>query len=753
MAGTVMSDRAMLSAAIEYAERLKWRVLPLWPVRRGLCACGVSGCSNPGKHPLGPLVHNGVHGASTNVSTITSWWSAWPDANIGLAAGDDWWALDVDGPAGAATLDALVDQFGPLPETVIQQTGKGRHFLFAMNGVTVRNRVKLRAGLDTRSSGGLIVAEPSRHISGSQYVWEVGTGPYDVPIALPPSWLLDLITSTANTTGYELPAQIKEGERNARLASLAGSMRSRGATADEILAAITAVNHSRCRPPLDDFELRKIAESIARYEPQVVLPEPEIDVSQLIQPAHLDDAPPVSDLPLSPERHAPDGLITDLGNARRLARRHGHLLRWSPASDWLYWTREVWVPDEARRVYSLAKEIVDDLLEEVSHCEDENERERLMKSAVKCQAAPRINALPDLLRCEPGIYVNVDALDRDPYLLNCRNGTVDLRTGALRPHDRSDLLTKLAAVAFDDSAPCPTWTRFLERIFGGDRDLIEFVQRLMGYCATGSIREQILAIFHGGGQNGKSTLLEAVRRVLGEYVGHASTNTFMAQDRASSEVGYDLARLRGCRLVTVIESGEGRRLNEELIKQATGGDPIAARAPYRQGFTYVPTFKLLIAANHRPRVTGTDFALWRRLRLVPFDVTVPPEERDPLLLEKLLAESEGILAWIVQGAVSWNRDGLQAPDRVRVATEAYRSDQDVVQRFVDECCEKGAGLSEPARDLYAAFMSWAREGGESEVSTKRFGTRLGELGLTPSKSGSVRFWLGIRLRPPAEDAA
>ena len=296
----------------------------------------------------------------------------------------------------------------------------------------------------------------------------------------------------------------------------------------------------------------------------------------------------------------------------------------------------------------------------------------------------------------------------------------------------------------------PTFRAFLDRIFAGDRELEAFVQRFAGYSLTGSTAEQCFVILHGGGANGKSTLLELLRYVLGDYGANTSADVLMASSFARGP-DNEVARLRAARFVSAAESGEGRRLDEERVKRLTGGDTLTARFLYREHFEFTPTFKLWLCTNHRPEIRGTDDAIWRRVRLVPFNVTIPPHERDGDLPAKLRAEAPGVLRWAVEGALEWQAEGLRPPAIVMQATNDFRDESDIVGRFVDDECMVLPEASAKAAELYRRFIAWCKAAGEEPITQKALGLRLQSDGrFTRERSNRVRLWRGIGLTPDEE---
>ncbi len=466
--------------------------------------------------------------------------------------------------------------------------------------------------------------------------------------------------------------------------------------------------------------------------------------------------------------------LTDLGNARRLVRDHGRDLRHChPWRKWLVWDERRWKLDDsgepARRAKAVVWAMFDEAIvlireaqAELKSANDDEEKERaataklkrandLMKWAVKSESRERLAAVITVGESEPGVPILPADLDADRMLLNCANGTVDLRTGELREHRREDRLTALCPTAFDPDAKCPEWERALSNIFPatgdaaeepGNPQLIGFVQRLIGYCLTGSVDEQVLPILWGGGANGKTTVINAVADTVGpDYIMRAPPGFLMLSK--SERHPTELADLFGKRLVAMMESAEGRRLDEESAKALTGGDRIRARRMREDFWEFAPTHKIIVCTNHRPKIRGTDHGIWRRLRLVPFTAQFwNPDEpakagedrpehlrQDKQLAAKLRAQAPGILAWLVRGCLTWQREGLGNVEDVGTATADYRAEQDLLAAFLAECCLTGKSeYKVRSTPLYEAFRKWAEAGGERAVSRRDFGTAMTERG-------------------------
>lgn len=434
--------------------------------------------------------------------------------------------------------------------------------------------------------------------------------------------------------------------------------------------------------------------------------------------------------------------LTDLENAARFAETHGNDLRYvAKWRNWIVWDGQRWRRDDTGEVQRRAKETARDIYEATAAIKDSEKRTKQRKLALAAQSAKRIGAMIDLARSEPGIPVTPDLLDTDPWLLNVENGTLDLRTGGLRPHRPDDLITKIAPVRYEPGARCPTWDAFLRRVLGGDAELTRYMQKAVGYALTGDAREQCLFIAHGTGANGKTTTFTTVAAVIGGYAVHTPTETLLV--KRNDTIPNDVARLHGTRFVTAAEAECNRRLAEALVKQMTGGDKIAARFLHGEWFEFMPTFKLFLAVNHKPTVEGTDHAMWRRIRLIPFTVTIPESEQDKMLPEKLRAESMGILRWAVEGCLLWQQEGLEPPEVVAAATQDYRDEMDTAGGFIDECCVRDPQAETPPARLYDRYTQWCAGNGEKPMSKANLAARLAEKGFTRGRTKARRFWRGL----------
>jgi putative DNA primase/helicase len=441
--------------------------------------------------------------------------------------------------------------------------------------------------------------------------------------------------------------------------------------------------------------------------------------------------------------------LTDLGNAERFARDHGQDVRFVHSwGAWLIWDGRRWKRDSTEKINRLAKLTIRRIYAEAAEATEESSRSSIASWAKRSEANERIKAMIKLAQSEPQIAITHDALDADPYLFNCSNGTICLRTGKLHEHRREDLLTKISPVEYVENCPCPMWLQFLDRIMGSDVDLIAFLKRFSGYSLTGDTSEQCLASLYGFGANGKSTFIDCLAMAWGDYFQRAPTSLILKRNDGSEGIPNDVARLPGVRMAVTSEVEEGSRMAESRIKDLTGGDRLAARFLRMEFFEFVPTHKLWIVGNHRIFISGTDHGIWRRIMQIPFEVTIPEADRDPKLKEKLIAqELSGILSWCVTGCIEWQRDGLNPPDKVTAATEEYRAEMDTVGQFVEERCLCNPSAQIGKDSLYQEYRLWAEMSGLHALSINRFGRRLKEKGFRDDRSGGQRVWIGIKLQP------
>lgn len=694
---------SLLKAALKYANRYGWRVFPL-----------------DGKEPR---IKGGFRSATTDERAIKRWWTKWPDANIGIACDSEHGpiVIDLDEPkehevSGFKFLKTLeLPREGLVTRSAISREGRLHlYFLPMRDGTTLKRMIRplskkdRKVAIDILGDGGYVVAPPSIHPdTGEPYRWDA-----KIDLAPFPKRLFRFLQKGSITKiAPPLPTIIREGERDQLLTSLAGTMRRRGASPRAILEALRIENVSRVRPPLSDDQLRKIAKSIGAKDPE----------------------------------YAEENL-TDLGNARRFVTMHHERLRAvlsKKHNPWFVWQGTHWEPDRTGESMRLAKQTVRTIHLEAERITDEDKRGAFQQHAFKSEGAERIRAIVDLAKTEPEISIREDQLDRDSWLFNVQNGTLDLSTGRLLKHKKTDYITKLSPVEFQRDAHAPRWMQFLDDIFAGDAALIGFIQRALGYTLTGDIREHCLFFCYGQGRNGKSTFLETIRELLADYSLQADFATF--QSTRNDGPRHDLARMRGARMVSAIEARGDRSFDETVLKQMTGGDTVTARNLYESSFEFKPQFKLWLAANHLPLVREQTEAFWSRILMVPFTVIIPAHKRKKNLAKQLIKELPGILNWILEGCAEWRRHGLMAPDTVRKAISEYKEEYDVLSEFFKERCRLDFNEWTTRSALYQSFSDWWMETrGRNPLSHTVFNRMLSErTDIRPRKREGHRGWRGI----------
>ena len=408
------------------------------------------------------------------------------------------------------------------------------------------------------------------------------------------------------------------------------------------------------------------------------------------------DAAPTLELLLDTDRfHA-----TDTGNAMRFETLYRGEVHYSDKTGWLVWSGQRWERDSQEAAIGRAVRMVLAIGARAANL-DNKDMIRFMK---ECEGQRRLNAMTGIAKSQGSIPTSPDKFDADPWLLNVRNGTIDLKTGTLREHRREDLITKLAPVDYDPDAPCPLFDAFLQKV-QPDEEVRSFIQRTVGYALTGSIREDALNIWHGVGANGKSTLLGILHRMLDDYAQVMPAETLMTKKNEAHPT--EIARLRGARLVAAIETKAGRRFDESHVKSLTGGDPLTGRFMRQDFFDFMPSHKIFLAVNHLPEITDSTESFWRRVYLTPWEVTIPKEEQDDALEDKIVqAELPGVLAWAVRGCLDWQAHKLNPPAAVQVAKDEYRAEQDQLSLFIKAHLVLGKTLTVPVADLHKRYADW-----------------------------------------------
>ena len=453
--------------------------------------------------------------------------------------------------------------------------------------------------------------------------------------------------------------------------------------------------------------------------------------------------------------------LDDCGNAIRMCNQYGkdirHCEEWGK---WFIWDGTRWGEDKDNTIYYLAKKVSKSIYAEASMCADGKQSVEIAKFAHESSNNSRINAMVESAKSEHdySIPIRFETLDQDPYLLNLTNGTLDLRTCELLPHDQINMITKISQIEYHPEAQCPTWLQFLDRIFKGQTEkaeLISFLKRSCGYSMTGDTKEQVMFFLYGSGANGKSTFIDVIQHILGDYSAATESATFTTA--RGDSIRNDIARLVGMRFVSASENSTESLLDESLVKKLTGGEKISARFLHKEYFEFYPEFKIWWAFNHQPYIRDNTNSIWRRILLIPFEEIIPESEQDKDLAKKLHAEAPGILNWMIEGLKEYNVIGLLPPEKVAVTTKEYREDQDILHDFLHETCKISDNQSltlsgdmvEQASVLYTRYTEWFRLNGGSPkelLSSTKFGKLLLERGFQRSRNATGKWYHGLKLK-------
>lgn len=451
----------------------------------------------------------------------------------------------------------------------------------------------------------------------------------------------------------------------------------------------------------------------------------------------MDDSAPLGHARVNGEEIVPrPPEFSDEALALLFAQRHGGKLCYvAPWGQWLQWTGTRWKVDDTLLAFDLARATC---REASAACNDP-------RVASALASAKTVASVVRLSKADRKLAATVNQWDTNPWLLNTPDGVVELKTGTIRPHRAEDFITRITVVS--PGGECPIWNGFLKRATDGDVAMQKFLQRMAGYSLSGDTSAHALFFLYGTGANGKTVFLDAITGSMGDYHRTAPIETFTAS--SGDRHPTDLARLRGSRLVTAVETEEGRRWAESRIKQLTGGDTVAARFMRQDFFEFTPQFKLIIAGNHKPGLRTVDEAIRRRFHLLPFRVTIPAAERDLQLKDKLREEWPGILAWAIRGCLEWQQQGLAPPAAVVNATAVYLEAEDAIATWLEECCERDPQAWEASSMLFGSWKGWAENAEEFVGSTKRFVQLLEGRGFQPKKTRVARGFEGLRLIIPS----
>lgn len=755
--------RTAAQHTLDYALRYVAKNVPVFPVHyaeNGKCSCGDETCKSVGKHPAVPGAQTGGHKHATiEESQVHKWFGERGSRrgfNIGASLEDSGYiCLDVDPQHdGLKSLEELVRDNAPLPDTWVEETGedsegtRGQHYWFLTPpGKQFKKRaIAAYPGIDILANGYAIVA-PSLHASGVRY--ETLTSLDDVTEA--PEWILAmteevepeevLLGSTGEPTGIRPGRDVRKFLRHGGIAP--GSQRSMACKAARALwgiwidiedaADLVFAALQKCEWSGEDWTENQVRRLVVDEYSK--------------QPKALDN--PVSGVPLA----------TDLGRAYRLRSfARGNLKFDSSAAEWYTWDTTVWQanidgePDRLVHAMSMIE------LQEGQLSEEGADKR---KEALKCQSAATISNILRVAQKLPSIACTNQVFDTDLFLLNCSNCVVDLRNGQTREQRREDMMTKSCRFAYRPGASSELWDRVINEATSGNEDLLDFLQLAFGYAATGDTREDTFFYLHGPGGSGKTTILEAVARVMGSYATSADPETFML-----SQLGLglshraDLAALKDARLVTSSEIAQGSKFSTSTLNRLTGRDRISARIPYAKApIVFDPQWTLFFAANHFPAVPGATKrdGFWRRVKVVPFDHALPREQMNPVLPHLLTREEHGeaILAWIIKGAMRWWSDYasqnrmMKVPRIVTQKTAGMQEQEDELADFIETLTFDPDAMT-TRTELHQYYLGWCEHVGTKMPMKPRqfhpaFRSSVEGLDVDEAERRDARYWIGVAI--------
>jgi putative DNA primase/helicase len=678
--------KSMLECALWYANKRHWPVLPLWPGKKT------------------PMTTHGLLEATTNPAQINEWWAATPNAGIGVRTGTAAGVvvLDVDPRNGGdKSLAVMEEEHGKLPPTLTSMTGGGgNHYIFYVRGEAFK-KCEIAPGIEIQGENHYVVLPPSIHPSGKRYEWEdPRMGISDIP-----TWLRKLILEGGKqqANGNSMPVgKVGRGGRHAFLRAQAVRYRTRsGDDAETVFRKLQVDYELRCEhePPMEESELRGLADSAAAKFASA--PEPDYSIASRRE---------------------------DTSNAERFASRFASVTRYSrPTKRWLTWLETQWIDNAGNYAIEMAKTTARGIYQECVEMTDGKERAATAKWAETSLNHSRIAAMLELAKTDPRIHIDnfADIFDCNPWLINFTNGTFDVSTGELREHRITDFITKKVHHHYIPGANAPTWERVVQETFG---ELVTFAQTAAGYSMTGDVSEKCVLLLIGPTNTGKTTYLSTLQDIFSEYSAKLQIDTLMQTRREDCNVLADLADLCGARFVITSETEEGTRLREAKLKRISQGmGTIKTARKYEHPFEFRETHKLWIDCNHRPIISGTDNAIWERLVCIP--CTHPVQNPDRELKSKLLAEAEGIIQWVITGALRWKAEGLNIPEVVRAARNDWRETMDRIGEWLEECCTITTTAWSPTATLYASYKAWCENNHLEPLSQIGFVMRLLDRGF------------------------
>ena len=666
---------------------------------------------------------NGVNEATNDLAKLKQWNNSRDNLNWGIAGGrienndeDYLIVIDVDtkdGKQGQAELDSLIEKYGEIPKTLKVKTYSGGfHFYFLTKIKRNRYRARFKGcqHIDVKSAGGYLVLWGSQMSTG-QYV--VDSGHIDNLCYLE-EWLEEETEDciTGKNKDYERKGTISAHDgRWAYITSWAGKLRSQGLTGEALFQALwdrRSMMEVKEGDRYDEIWVRKLAQNYSSY----------------------------------PNNFPP----TDQGNADRFVAAYAGEVKHSHQLGWFCWNGKQWDRDLGEKTtMHYAGQLIQVISNEIVN-EDDKKIVKLLDKTRQMMSMhnSRKNALA-IAKVSRAVAIEADSFDNASYIFNVNNGIIDLKTGELKPHDPDLLLSKISPIDYSPEEECPKFNKFMEEITCGDKDLEKWMQVYFGYSLTASVKEQLFGVFYGTGGNGKSVLVNVISTIMGQYTLETPVETILSKHNGSGGASNDIARIKGARLVTCRESDQGHAMAESLIKSLTGGDKITARFLHKEFFEFKPVAKWILFTNHKPSIKGTDQGIWRRVKLVPFNYRVPEGKKNKDLEPELLNEAGGILNWLVEGCLMWQKNGFPKCSAIDNATSDYQEDEDRLSDFLNDAINTGPGLKVSASVLYKAYRWFCRDAGDMPRSSRNFPKDMEEKGYMKKRTSGGHFWQGIDL--------
>jgi len=659
------------------------------------------------------------------LKNINDWWSKWPTANIGIICGSisNLLVLDIDvDKGGLESLEKIAPKEFSIesiktPTVKTGRLGGGLHLYFRCCS-PLGKITNLMPGLDFQGEGSYVVAPPSVHFSGNYYTWVKSLSDFERMDMLP--WVLKAIgdhnTKKGNgeSRATTSDGKLKVGTRNTTLTSLSGELYNRGLNPDAIKKVLHSINKEISEDPL---------------------PEREVDAIKTSWP----------------KRKFSDN---DVGNAERMVHYFGTNFLYCPPEDQFYiWDGKRWCKDDMNVIWELAFETIKNIAKIEIEGLNGEEVTKLMELARVSFSNVKIKGMISCLKTQSEVKVNPDYFDKNPYVLCCKNGTLDLLNMEFREHRKEDYITMMAGVEYIEDARSDLWENFITRILPDD-DVRLFVQKITGLSLNGAILEQRYYCCYGKRDNGKSRFTEAIKNTLGDFAQVTPFNTFEKRKNQSGQARSDIVRMQNKRLIIVHEVPEdANKLDDNLIKSITGGDAITSRGLYKDEEEFIPTTKLIFEGNHKLKYSGYEPSFIKRTIYIHFDVTIPEEEQDKELPEKLKDPyvKSAILNWMYEGWKAYKKDimennKLTIPPKVKNITTITNLENDPVGFFIQKCCSTEKDNIEKSSDLFTAYENFARLEGLTAYKIQKFGRIMTEKAFEKERSGKGIFYKGIKVQ-------